>query len=116
MKPQTDSSRERRQNMNWDKACNNWEAFRQDVKAHWQWLSDKQLDRIRGRRERLLDELQRTYALSPNEAETEIQDFETGSSDSLIADSGRGPTERVRELGTGNNQGGRPRSDRHELR
>lgn len=109
MKPRVDSEEQRRQNMNWDKACNNLDTFKSRVQKRWKQLGDEQLERISGRREKLAEELERTYGLSEADAEAEINDFESGRESS-----GRGPTERTREVGTGNDQGG-PDTDRHNV-
>lgn len=110
MKPRIDSERQRRQDMNWDKAGNNLEAFKALVQKRWQQLSDAQVERISGRREQLTRELERTYGLSEEEAEAEIREFEGGGETVAGRSSGRGPTERAREAGAGNDQGGQDRS------
>lgn len=115
MKPQIDAETQRRQNMNWNDVGNDLESFKAHVQERWQSLSDEQVERIEGRREKLLHELQRTYQMSPGEAETEVQDFEAGQHSATGIASGRGPTERTREFGTGNDQGGAPRNDKHQL-
>lgn len=115
MKTRVDSQGQRRQNMNWDEADNNLDDFRERVQQRWQHLADEQIEQIAGRREKLSSELQRTYRLTEEEAEDEIQQFETGIPGATAAASGRGPTERTREFGTGNDQGGGPRSDKHRL-
>ena len=115
MKTRIDSDRQRRQNMNWDKAGNNLDEFKSRVQERWQQLSDRQISTISGRRDELSRELQQTYGLSENEAETQIQDFESGETTVAGASSGRGSTERTREFGTGNDQGGGPHSDKHGL-
>ncbi|HEX7030241.1 MAG TPA: hypothetical protein VF254_06570 [Gammaproteobacteria bacterium] len=106
MKTRIDSETQRRQNMNLDKAGNNLETFKARVQKRWKQLGDTQLERISGRRDRLAEELERTYGLSRTDAEAEIDEFENGDESS-----GRGPTERAREFGTGNDQGGAPRQD-----
>lgn len=115
MKPRIDSGEQRRQRMNWNKAGNNLEEFKQRVQEHWKSLSDEQVDAVAGRRELLAQELQRAYGLTPTEAEAEIRDFESGDPSITGFGSGRGPTERSREFGSGNAQGGGPRNDKHQL-
>lgn len=115
MKQHVDTNRERRQNMNWDEAGNNWETFKDEIHERWQWLSEEDISQVEGRREKLLLALQRTYALSPQEAEEEIRNFESGDRTIAGAGSGRGPTERAREFGSGNEQGGHPHNDKHGL-
>lgn len=115
MKPRIDSGKQRRQNMNWDSVGNNLDEFKQRVQEHWQSLSDEQVEAVAGRRELLARELQRAYGLTPTEAEAEIRDFESGDPTVMGIGSGRGPTERAREFGSGNEQGGTPRNDKHHL-
>lgn len=115
MKTRIDASGQQRQNMNLDRAGNNLDEFKTRVQQRWQQISDEQLERISGRREQLSRELERTYGLSHEDAEAEIDDFETGSMTAAGVGSGRGPTERLREFGTGNDQGGLPHHDKHRL-
>lgn len=115
MKTRIDSGWQERQNMNWDEAGNNWQDFQDLVRRRWRQLSDEQIEGIAGRREKLLNELQRTYGLSEREAEEEIKEFETGGMGATAVGSARGPTERMREASGGNEPGGAPRNDRHRL-
>lgn len=115
MKARIDSGNRKRQGKNLDKAGNNLEAFNARVRRRWRQLGDEQLEHVAGRREALSRELQRTYGLSPRDAETEIDDFEAGGLADAARDSGRGPTERSREFGAGNDQGGTTHHDRHRL-
>ncbi len=114
MKTRIDSNQQR-QNMNADKAGNNLKEFKARVQRRWQQLGDEQIEQIAGRRESLARELERTYGLSRADAEAEIDDFESGGMTIAGSGSGRGPTERTREFGTGNDQGGSRHRDRHRL-
>lgn len=109
MKSRIDSNVERRQNMNWDEAGNNWETFKGKIQARWNQLSDEQVENIAGRREKLSEELQRMYGLDADSAEAQIREFE-GGGDSVAGASGRGPTERMREYGSGNATSDHPAS------
>src|SRR5690606_41998114 len=100
MKNRIDSNEQRRQNMNWDEAGNNWETFKGKIQARWNQLSDEQVQGIAGRREKLLEELQRMYGLDAEAAEAQAREFEEGRR-SVAGASGRGPTERKRQDGTG---------------
>lgn len=114
MKTRIDSEPRHRQEANRDRAGNNLQEFRRRVQGRWRQLSDEQLEHISGRREELSRELERTYGLSHADAETEIDDFEAGGETPAGAGSARGPTERLREFGSGNDQGG-ARGDKHRL-
>ncbi|HLU61765.1 MAG TPA: hypothetical protein VKZ99_05380 [Gammaproteobacteria bacterium] len=107
MKNRIDSNEQRRQNMNWDEAGNNWETFKGKIQARWNQLSDEQVQGIAGRREKLLEELQRMYGLDAEAAEAQVREFEEGGR-SVAGASGRGPTERMREYGSGNETGDHP--------
>ena len=109
MKQRIDSQQQRRQDMNLDEAGNNLEAFRKRVQQRWRQLGDEQVERIAGRREQLSRELERTYGLSHEDAEAEIDDFERGGGTVAGQSSGRGVTERMREAGSGNEQRRAPR-------
>jgi uncharacterized protein YjbJ (UPF0337 family) len=115
MKTRIDSGMQRRQNMNWDEAGNNLEHFKSLVQERWNSLSEQEVEEIAGHREKLLEVLQRTYSLTPDEAEAEIRRFETGDPSVAGTSSGRGPTERMREFGAGNETGDLPRADKHQL-
>lgn len=75
MKNRIDSNEQRRQNMNWDEAGNNWETFKGKIQARWNQLSDEQVQGIAGRREKLLEELQRMYGLDAEAAEAQVREF-----------------------------------------
>jgi uncharacterized protein YjbJ (UPF0337 family) len=53
-----------------------WKAFRNEVRAHWQQLTDSQLDAIAGMRQRLAEQIRATYGVTPDEAERQIGHFE----------------------------------------
>lgn len=115
MKTRIDSQKQRRQDMNMDKAGNNLDEFRTRVQQRWRQLDEEQLENISGRREKLSLELERTYGLSHEDAEAEIDEFESGGEPLTGSASGRGPTERSREFGSGNEQGHAARNDKHSL-
>ena len=53
-----------------------WKALRNEVRAHWQQLTDAQLDAIAGMRQRLAAQIRATYGVTPDEAERQICHFE----------------------------------------
>lgn len=56
-----------------------WKAFRNEVRARWQQLTDSQLDAIAGMRLSLAEHICAIYGITPREAEREICQFEAGS-------------------------------------
>lgn len=112
MKREIDANQERRENMNWDKAGNNWNEFRQLVEERWRALSPRQVSRIEGRRDKLVEALQQTYGLSEHQADVEVKRFEAGAVGKTLTSSGRGETERAREFAAGNQTGAPGDSER----
>jgi uncharacterized protein YjbJ (UPF0337 family) len=51
------------------------------VKERWGWLTDDDLDRIEGKRDQLLGVVQKRYGVARDEAERQLQQFETSVSD-----------------------------------
>jgi uncharacterized protein YjbJ (UPF0337 family) len=62
--------------MNWDRIEGNWKQLKGRIREHWGRLTDDELDKIAGRRERLAGCLQNSYGIAKDEAEKQIQDFE----------------------------------------
>lgn len=58
--------------MNWDHIGANWEQFKNGIKQQWSKLSDGQLEIIAGRRDLLAHEIQKTYGVSKDQAEKEL--------------------------------------------
>jgi uncharacterized protein YjbJ (UPF0337 family) len=65
--------------MNWDTVKGNWKQFRGKVKERWGDLTDDELDRIEGKRDQLVGAVQKRYGVARDEAERQVQDFETSS-------------------------------------
>ena len=65
--------------MNWDVIESNWKQFTDVVKEQWSKLSDDDLQRIAGRRDRLGAQIAETYGVSHEEAEKQLQSFETSN-------------------------------------
>ena len=63
--------------MNWDRVEGNWKQFKGNVKTQWGKLTDDDLDVIAGNRERLAGKLQETYGIAKDEAERQLNDWET---------------------------------------
>jgi len=63
--------------MNWDIAKGQWKQFRGQVKEQWGNLTDDDLDQIEGKREQLLGAVQKRYGIAKDEAERQINKFES---------------------------------------
>ena len=53
-----------------------WQQFRGDVQANWGRLTAAHLDLIAGRRSQLASEVRQAYAVTEDEAERQIKNFE----------------------------------------
>jgi uncharacterized protein YjbJ (UPF0337 family) len=60
--------------MNEDILQTQWKQLRGQVKQWWSVLSESDLDKINGRREKLIDKLQERYGFSREQAMREIND------------------------------------------
>jgi uncharacterized protein YjbJ (UPF0337 family) len=65
--------------MNWDVIESNWKQFTDLIKEQWSKLSDDDLDKIAGRRDRLGARIEETYGISKDEAELQVQSFEASN-------------------------------------
>lgn len=69
--------------MSWDQIKGNWEQFKGKIKERWGELTDDDLDRIEGQREQLIGRIQECYGIGKEEAERQVRDWESRSSDPL---------------------------------
>jgi uncharacterized protein YjbJ (UPF0337 family) len=53
-----------------------WDEMKNMVKARWAKLTDEDLQKIAGKRDKLLGRLQAAYGYDKNEAERELSKFE----------------------------------------
>jgi len=67
--------------MNWDRIEGNWKQFKGKVHAQWGKLTDDDLEVIDGHREELAGRIQEVYGISKDEAERQIERFESSLSD-----------------------------------
>lgn len=58
--------------MNWDQIEGKWKQLRGSAKAEWGKLTDDDLDRVEGKREKLIGVIQETYGLERAEADKQI--------------------------------------------
>ena len=61
--------------MNTDILEGNWKQIKGRVKEMWGRITDDELDRIEGRRDRLVGVLQERYGYTRQEAEASVTDF-----------------------------------------
>jgi len=63
--------------MHWDRIEHDWKRFRVSAKRHWGKLTEQQLEAIAGRRALLVGRIQDAYALSKDDAERQLVDWQT---------------------------------------
>ena len=63
--------------MHWDRIEGEWKRFRVSAKRHWGKLTEQQLEAIAGRRALLVRRIQEAYALSTDDAERQLVDWQT---------------------------------------
>ena len=62
--------------MNRNQIEGNWMQIKGKVKEQWGKLTDDDLDRIDGRRDQLVGQLQESYGIAQEEAERRVSDWE----------------------------------------
>jgi uncharacterized protein YjbJ (UPF0337 family) len=62
--------------MDWNFVEASWQRFRGEVRANWGRLTSAQLDVIAGGRARLASTIKEAYAVTGDEAERQIKNFE----------------------------------------
>jgi uncharacterized protein YjbJ (UPF0337 family) len=62
--------------MHWDQIEDRWQQYRGQVKEKWGELTDDELDAIAGKRHKLIDKLQEKRALSRDEAERQLEEWQ----------------------------------------
>ena len=58
--------------MNWDQIRGNWNQAKGELKVKWAKLTDDDLTRIEGERDKLVGRLQELYGYSKEEAEEQV--------------------------------------------
>lgn len=61
--------------MTWDQIENRWIGIKGPIQEQWARLSDADLDRIGGKRERLLGKIQELYGVAREDAERQVDRF-----------------------------------------
>ena len=60
--------------MNWDTIKGNWKQAKGDLKKVWADLTDDDLAKIEGDRDKLIGTLQTRYGIARDEAEKQVKD------------------------------------------
>jgi uncharacterized protein YjbJ (UPF0337 family) len=63
--------------MNWDRIEGNWRQLKGKAIQQWGKLTDDQFDRIAGKREELVGQVQEAYGVSKDEADKQVKDWES---------------------------------------
>ena len=63
--------------MDWDRIEGNWKQFEGKVKEQWGDLTADEIDVINGRRDQLAGTIQEAYGISKEEAERQVQEWES---------------------------------------
>ncbi|MCZ4353955.1 CsbD family protein [Roseovarius aestuarii] len=61
--------------MNWDQVEGKWKQMKGKAQAHWGELTDDELDKAAGNRERLEGLIQERYGKGKEEARNEVDDW-----------------------------------------
>ncbi|HEU5293425.1 MAG TPA: CsbD family protein [Burkholderiaceae bacterium] len=63
--------------MNWDRIEGNWRQFKGKARQQWGKLTDDQFERIAGKRDELVGQVQEAYGVSRDEADRQVKDWES---------------------------------------
>ena len=63
--------------MNWSNIETGWNDYKANAKRQWSKLSDQQLNDTRGKRENLVSKVQEAYALSKEDADRQISEWQS---------------------------------------
>lgn len=67
--------------MNWDIIQGNWKQAKGKLKEQWGQLTDDDFDVIQGQRDQLAGRIQERYGITKDEAEKQIDDWQTRARD-----------------------------------
>ena len=62
--------------MNWSTIESGWKDFKANAKQQWSKLSDEQIENTLGKREDLSSQVQQAYAVSKEDAERQISEWQ----------------------------------------
>jgi len=63
--------------MNWSNIQSGWNAYKANAKRQWSKLSEEQITGTQGKREHLSSRVQEAYALSKEDTERQISDWQS---------------------------------------
>lgn len=63
--------------MNWSTIESGWNEFKSSARHQWSKLSHEQIDSTMGKREQLSAKVQEAYALSKEETDSQISDWQS---------------------------------------
>jgi uncharacterized protein YjbJ (UPF0337 family) len=63
--------------MNWSNIETGWNDFKANAKQQWSKLTDEQINGTMGKRDYLSSKVQEAYAVSKDEAERQISDWQS---------------------------------------
>lgn len=61
--------------MNWDQIAGNWHQVKGKARQQWANLTDSDLEKIGGKREKLVGRIQERYGIGKEEAERQVKDW-----------------------------------------
>lgn len=62
--------------MNWEQIEGNWQHFKGHAREQWGKLTDDHLDKIAGRRDQLVGNIQEHYGVAKEAADAQVRDWE----------------------------------------
>jgi len=80
--------------MNQDRIQGRWKQLKGKVREQWGKLTDDDLDVIAGRRDQLLGRIQQRHGLAKDEAERQVERWESRSPEHRLEDAPRRARER----------------------
>jgi uncharacterized protein YjbJ (UPF0337 family) len=63
--------------MNWDQIEGKWKKVKGQAKQKWGKLTDDELDVVAGKRDQLVGKVQERYGIAHEQAEQQVQEFES---------------------------------------
>ena len=61
--------------MDWNRIAGNWKQFKGEARKQWGKLTNDDIDRIEGDRQKLAGKIQEAYGKSKDEAEREVDEW-----------------------------------------
>ncbi len=67
--------------VDWERLAGDWSGMSGKVRQHWGKLTEEDISQAGGRRDLLLERIRERYALGPDEAEKQLQDWASQQGD-----------------------------------